>query len=51
MQGWKLIIFVNAYKTRLKNRETLEEIDASYPKLTEEEIAEIHQSLEEQGII
>lgn len=48
MQSWKLIIFVNAYKTRLKNRETLEEIDASYPKLTEEEIAEIHKNLKEE---
>lgn len=46
MQSWKLNIFVNAYKTRLKNGETLEEIDASYPKLTEEEIAEIHKNLD-----
>ena len=45
MPSWKLTIFVNAYKTRLSNGETLEEIDASYPKLTEEEIAEIHEAL------
>ena len=46
MQNWKLTIFKNAYKTRLKNGETLEEIDASYPKLTDEEIEEIHKALE-----
>lgn len=46
MPEWKLTIFTNAYKTRLKNGEIIEEIDASYPKLTEEEIAEIHNNLE-----
>lgn len=46
MQNWKLTIFVNAYKIRLRDGEQLEEIDASYPKLTEEEIAEIHKKLE-----
>lgn len=48
MQNWKLIIFKNAYRTRLKNGETLEEIDSSYPKLTEEEIEEIHKNLKEE---
>lgn len=46
MPSWKLTIFKNAYKTRLKNGDTLEDIDSSYPKLTEEEIAEIHRALE-----
>lgn len=46
MQSWKLTILKNAYKTRLKNGETLEEIDSSCPKLTEEEIEEIHKALE-----
>lgn len=46
MQSWKLTIFTNAYKTRLNNGETLEEIDASYPKLSKEEIAEIHKNLD-----
>lgn len=45
MLSWKLTIFKNAYKTRLKNGETLEEIDLSYPKLSEEEIKEIHEAL------
>lgn len=45
MQSWKLTIFTNAYKTRLTSGETLEEIDASYPKLSKEEIAAIHESL------
>lgn len=46
MQTWKLNIFVNAYKTRLRNGEELSDIDVSYPKLTEEEITEIHKNLE-----
>ena len=45
MQSWKLTIFTNAYKTRLTSGETLEEIDASYPKLTKEEIEYIHNNL------
>lgn len=47
MPSWKLTIFTNAYKTRLKDGEELEEIDTSYPKLTEDELAEIHKNLEE----
>ena len=46
MPSWKLTIFKNAYKIRLENGDTLEEIDVSYPRLTEEEIAEIHKNLE-----
>lgn len=46
MPNWKLTIFVNAYKTRLREGEELKEIDSSYPKLTEEEITEIHKNLE-----
>ena len=46
MPSWKLTIFLNAYKTRLRNGETLEEIDASYPRLTTEEKEEIHKNLE-----
>ena len=45
MPSWKLSIFKNAYKTRLKNGETIEEIDASYPKLTKKEKEEIHSEL------
>lgn len=47
MLEWKLTIFTNAYRTRLDNGEALEEIDTSYPKLTEDELAEIHKNLEE----
>lgn len=46
MSSWKLTIFVNAYKTRLREGEELAEIDASYPKLKEEELEEIHKNLE-----
>lgn len=46
MQSWRLTVFVNAYKIRLRNGETLEEIDTSYPRLTTEEKEEIHKNLE-----
>lgn len=45
MQSWKLSIFVNAYRIRLDSGELLEEIDASYPKLTLEEKKEIREKL------
>ncbi len=42
MSAWKLNIFVNAVKIRYAAGEgTYEEIIATYPKLTEEEKAEI----------
>lgn len=46
MLSWKLTIFINAYKTRLKEGERLVDIDDSYPKLAKEEIEEIHKNLE-----
>lgn len=46
MPSWKLTIFKNAYKIRLENGDTLEDIDASYPKLTAKEKEEIHNSLD-----
>lgn len=48
MPEWKLTIFTNAYKTRLGNGEILEDIDSSYPKLSKEEITEIHKNLKEE---
>lgn len=43
----KLRIILRAVEIRLERGEALEEILASYPKLTPEELAQIRQALEE----
>lgn len=45
MPSWKLGLFVRVYERRLKEGETMQTIDESYPKLTENEKEEIHQNL------
>lgn len=48
MQGWKLRIFVIAIKVRMADEGiTLDEALNSYPKLTDEEKAEIRKTIEQ----
>ena len=48
MQGWKLRIFVRVIRLRIKDEGiTVDEALASYPKLTDEEKAEIKKAIEE----
>jgi uncharacterized protein (DUF433 family) len=47
MLKWKLDIFVNAVKVRVREEElTVDEILDTYPKLTSDEKAEIKQAIE-----
>lgn len=45
MPSYKLNIFVRVYKTRMSKGETIEQIDDSYPALSEEEKNQIHEKL------